>query len=295
VQALRRHQDRLAAGLSFVMLAAVLALLAVVLGHVAIGAAPAMASAPGPLGLLLSDPWSPLGDPPTFGLRHAWISTFWITLVALVLALPLGVGVGVFVIEVAPAALRLALPPILELLAGVPSVVYGFLGYVTLVAWSESALGSATGESLLVAGVVLAVMVLPFVGSTAIHAFRAVPPELREAAYALGLSRWHVVSRVVVRRAWPALFAAFALGFTRAVGETLAVLMLAGNSTEIPRTPLDRGQPLTALIATELGEAGVGSPKSQALMAAALLLMAVAVGANALIWALKRRLVPRAA
>ena len=281
-----RWDDPAARVSTFALLAASLLVLAAVAGFVAWGAAPALA--PGALwDLLAGAPWRPLREPPDFGLRHAWVSTLWVTGIALALAVPLGVGAALFVSEVAPRALRGLIPPFLELLAGVPSVVYGFIGYVTLVAWSERVFGMATGESLLVAGLVLAVMVLPFVGSTSIEAFRAVPRDLREAAYALGVSRWHVVRRVLLPRAAPALYGAVALGFARAAGETLAVLMLAGNSTEPPRTPLDRGQPLTALIATELGEAGVGSAKSHALMAAGLLLLVLVVALNTGIWRLR--------
>jgi ABC-type phosphate transport system permease subunit len=100
----------------------------------------------------------------------------------------------------------------------------------------------------------------------------------------MGVTRWHALRRVVLRRAAPGIFAGVALGFARAIGETLAVLMLAGNSTAVPAGPLDRGQPLTALLATELGEAGAGDPKYHALFAAGLLLLAVSITLNALVW-----------
>jgi ABC-type phosphate transport system permease subunit len=148
----------------------------------------------------------------------------------------------------------------------------------------------ATGESLLAAGLILAVMVLPFVASTSAEALGAVPGDVREAALALGVNRCCMTLRVLVRHAAPGLFAALALGLARALGETLAVLMLAGNSVAVPVSLLDRGQPITALIITELGEAGVGSPKQQALFAAALVLMAVIVAVNGVIGWLKRRM-----
>jgi phosphate transport system permease protein len=169
--------------------------------------------------------------------------------------------------------------------------VYGFFGYVTLIPWFERTFEMPTGESLLAAGLILAVMILPFIASTSAEALRAVPHDVKEAALALGVNRWYLTRRVLVRHAASGMFAAVALGLARAFGETLAVLMLAGNSLAVPGSLLDRGQPITALIITELGEAGVGSPKQHALFAAALVLMVVVVAINALIGSLKQRLV----
>jgi len=240
---------------------------------------------------LFTDPWAPLATPPTFGIYHAWLSTFIITGVSLLIAVPLGFGIGLFLSEVAPPSVRSVLQPCLDLLAGIPSVVYGFFGYVTLVPLFENLFDMATGESLLVAAIVLSFMALPFIASTSAEAFRSVPAELREAAMAQGVTRWHAIRRIVVTGAMSGMFAAVALGFARAIGETLAVLMLAGNSIAAPDSLLDRGQPLTALIATELGEAGVGSAKYHSLFAAGLTLMIVVIVINALIWYWKGRFV----
>ena len=248
-------------------------------------------SAPGGMGALLyGDPWTPLGEPPRFGILHAWVSTFLITGIALLLATPFAFGVGLFLAEVAPAPARLVLRPCLDLLAGIPSVVYGFFGYVALLPWFEARFGMATGESVLAAGLILAIMILPFIASTATEAFQMVPREVREAAMAQGITRWYMVRRVVIPHAASGMFAGVALGLARAIGETLAVLMLAGNSVAVPHGVLDRGQPLTALIATELGEAGVGSAQYHALFAAGATLMAVVIGINTLIWSWKGRL-----
>jgi phosphate transport system permease protein len=238
---------------------------------------------------LLTDPWSPLGTPPRYGIGHALVSTLMVTVGSLVIATPLGFGVGLFASEIAPAWVRNILTPCLELLAGIPSVVYGFFGYVTLVAWFERYSTMATGESLLVAALVLSVMVLPFIASTACEAFSRVGPELKEVALSTGTTRWHVTRRILVPAAAPGLYAAIALGHARAVGETLAVLLLAGNSTAFPHSFMDRGQPLTALIATELPEAAVGTGKYQALFAAGLMLMVVTICINAVVWMLRRR------
>src|SRR5262247_4317086 len=241
-------------------------------------------------GLLIADPWEPLSQPARLGVRHAWLATLAVTSIALAFAVPLGFAIGIFIAEIAPATIKNMLQPCLELLAGIPSVVYGFFGYVTLVAWFERHGGMATGESLLVAGLILAVMVLPFIAGVSAESFAAVPRLLKESAHATGVTRLHVVRRVVVPVALPGLFAAVALGFGRAVGETLAVLLLAGNSTALPSSYLDRGQPLTALIATELPEAGLGSARYHALYAAGLVLILLTVAINVAVWRLKVRL-----
>lgn len=252
---------------------------------------PALAGPERVWALLAGEDWAPLLDPPQLGIRHAILSTLIVTALSLALAVPLGFGIGLFVAELAPRFIRNLLQPCFELLAGIPSVVYGFFGYVTLVAWFERYGGMATGESLLVASLVLAVMVLPFIASVSAEAFAAVPASQREAAYSMGTTRWYVARRVLFRAAKPGLFAAVALGLARAVGETLAVLLLAGNSTALPASIFDRGQPLTALIATDLPEAGVGSAKYHALYAAGLVLLILTGAINMAVWKLKGRIV----
>jgi phosphate ABC transporter permease protein PstC len=256
---------------------------------------PAFFEGNGLWGLLVADGWEPLADPAKFGLRHALMGTVTVTAVALLAAAPVGFGIGLFLAEVAPAIVRKLLQPCLELLAGIPSVVYGFFGYVTLVPWFEQNLEMSTGECVLAAGLVLAVMILPFVASTAAEAFRAVPADLKEAALALGVNRWSLARAIIMRYARAGMFAALALGLARALGETLAVLMLAGNSLALPVSLLDRGQPITALIVTELGEAAAGSPKYHALFSAALVLLAVIAAINVLIGFLKQKYIYDAA
>jgi len=256
-------------------------------------ASPVLQHAGGLRGFLFGLPWEPFADPPAYGILHSWLSTLLVTGIALALAVPLALGVAVFAAEIAPALMRTVLQPFLELLAGIPSVVYGFFGYVTLVPWFEKHFDMVTGESVLVAALTLAVMVLPYVASTAAEAFRRVPGALRDSAYAMGVTRWHVISRVVMRHALPGIFAAIVLGLARAIGEALAVLMLAGNSTAVPESVLDRGQPITALLLTELGEAGVDSEKYHALFAAGVTLILITVLINLMVWWLKRGMLLR--
>ena len=132
-------------------------------------------------------------------------------------------------------------------------------------------------------------MVLPFIASTAAEIFRSVSRELKETAYGLGVTRLYVIQRIILRKSLPGLFAAVALGLARALGETLAVLMLTGNSAARPGSLLDRGQPITALLATELGETAVQSQKYKALFASGFFLMLVVLAINMAVWFLRKR------
>jgi phosphate transport system permease protein len=238
---------------------------------------------------LAKDPWMPLAAPPFYGIVHAVLSTLVVSGLSLALAVPLGFGIGLFTAEVAPRPVQQVMQPALEMLAGIPSVVYGFFGYVTLVKSFEKWFEMPTGECLLIAGIILSIMILPFIASTAGEAFRSVSGELKDAAFSLGVTHLYASRRIVLRSALPGLFAAVALGMARALGETLAVLMLAGNSVAAPNSLLDRGQPLTALLATELGETAVNSAKYQALFASGFFLMVIVLGINILIWIMKRK------
>ena len=252
---------------------------------------PVLAQEDGLIGFLFMDSWSPLASPASFGILHAWIGSLSVAIICLSISIPIAFGLAVFIAEIAPGLMRTVLQPCLDLLAGIPAVVYGFVGYVTLVPWFERIFGMVTGESIVVAAIMLAVMALPFITSTMVEAFSAVPRDLKEAVLAQGVTRWYMIRRVIVAKASSGMFAGVALGLARAIGETLAVTMLAGNSIAVPRSLLSRGQPIPSLIITELGEAGVGSPKYHALFASGLLLMLVIVLLNSLVWKLRKRFV----
>lgn len=239
---------------------------------------------------LFSENWSPSSSPPLYGIRHAILSTIFISGISILIAVPIGLGIGLFLSETAPKYIQSIIQPALELLAGIPAVVFGFFGYVLLVKNFEIFFNMPSGECILVAGIVLAMMVLPFVASTSTEAFRNVPNEYREAALSLGVSKSYMIFKILFKKAFPGIFAAIALGLARALGETLAVLMLAGNSTEIPKSLLDRAQPITALIATELGETTLYSEKYFSIYTSGLILMVVVIFINISIWSLKKRL-----
>jgi phosphate transport system permease protein len=239
--------------------------------------------------LLLASEWRPLKQ--MFGFLPFIAGTLWVTLIAMLLATPLSLLCAIYLAEYAPGRLRELIRPPLDLLAGIPSVVYGLWGVLTVVPfirevvapWASEALGclplmrsdNPTGYSVLAGGIVLGVMVFPVIISTAEEVIRAVPGGLREAALALGATRWQVVKSVVLRRALPGVIAAVVLGFSRAFGETMAVMMVVGNVPQLPRSIFDAGYPLSALIANNYGEMMSIPLYDAALMAAALILLIV--------------------
>jgi len=189
-----------------------------------------------------------------FGILAMIISSLLVTLGAMVLGVPLGLSCAIVLAEFSPQPLKLVLKPTLELLAGIPSVVYGFLGVVWLVPLIRDHLGGP-GLSLLAAAVILGIMILPTVISISIDALSAVPDIYREGSIALGATQWQTVRRVVLPAASSGIITAIILGMGRAIGETMAVIMVAGNALQIPTSILEPVRTLTSNIALELGYA----------------------------------------
>jgi len=244
--------------------------------------------------LLSSTVWHPLKG--AFGFYPFIKGTLWVTGVGMVLAIPPSLLTAIFLAEYAPSRVRSLAKPLIELLAGIPSVVYGVWGMLTVVPFVQKAVAptlnrwlgfmplfrsdNPTGYGILAGGVVLAVMVFPIIIAVAEDVIRAVPQGLREASLALGATRWQMVKTVVLRRAWPGVVAAIVLGFSRAFGETMAVLMVVGNVPQVPRSVFDAAYPLTALIANNYGEMMSIPLYDAALLGAALILLLIVLGFN---------------
>ncbi len=201
---------------------------------------------------LLSSHWAPTKG--YFGIAAMILSSLLVTLGALVLGVPLGLACAIVLAEFSPARLKSILKPTIELLAGIPSVVYGFLGVIWLVPLIRDYLGGP-GLSLLAGSVILGIMILPTVVSISIDALSAVPGLYRDGSIALGATQWQTVRRVVLPAASSGIVTAIILGMGRAVGETMAVIMVAGNALKIPTSVLDPVRTLTSNIALELGYA----------------------------------------
>ncbi len=201
---------------------------------------------------LLSSHWAPTRG--HFGIAAMIVSSVLVTLGAMVLGVPFGLACAIVLAEFSPVRVTRILKPTLELLAGIPSVVYGFLGVLWLVPLIRDHLGGP-GLSLLAGSVILGIMILPTIISISIDALSAVPDLYRDGSIALGATQWQTVRRVVLPAAKSGIITAVILGMGRAIGETMAVIMVAGNALKLPTSVLDPVRTLTANIALELGYA----------------------------------------
>jgi phosphate transport system permease protein len=226
--------------------------------------------------------WQPVGLVPKYSLVPLLLGTLKTTLVAVLLAAPLGVAAAIYTSEFAPARLRELIKPTIELLAGIPSVVLGFFALIVLATWMQDVLGFASRLNATTAGVALALAALPVIFSVSEDALTAVPRSYREASLALGASQWQTAVHVVVPAALPSIFASIVLGFGRAVGETMIVLMASGNAAIASLDVADSTRTLAATIAAELGEVIFGSPHYHVLFFIGALLFVVTFAVNSL-------------
>lgn len=201
---------------------------------------------------LFGHKWAPTKD--AFGILPMILGSIWVTIGALIIAGPLGVACAVFLVEIAPRQVADLMRPAIQLLAGIPSVVYGFVGIVVLVPLVRETLGGP-GLSIFSAAVILGIMVLPTVISISQDALEAVPANYKEGALALGCTHWQTVVLVILPTARTGLTAALVLGMGRAIGETMAVIMVVGNAVKLPLNPLDPARTLTSNIALEMAYA----------------------------------------
>ena len=270
----REVRDRLAAGLTAVAAILCLALAFGIAVALLAKSRPVLASTP-VARLLLSSSWHPMKS--EFGLYPFIIGTLWVSGLAMAIAIPICLLTAVYISEYSHRRLRSMAKPLLDLLAGIPPVVFGLWGVlavVPLVSKLAERFGSfSTGYSVLAGGIVLAIMIFPIVISVTEEVLRKVPVEARAASLALGATRWQTTKHVLLRAALPGVFAAVVLGFSRAFGETMAVLMVVGNVPAIPHSLFDPAYPLPALIANNYGEMMSIPLYDSALMFVALVLL----------------------
>ena len=234
-----------------------------------------------PLSNLLSTRWYPTFD--LFGIWPLVLGSIGVTVTALIIALPLGVATAVFVREVAPAWTRDLLKPLIEVLAGIPSVVLGFFGMTMIAPRVREVLGAPTGLTAFAGGLILAYMALPTLISVAEDALDAVPKSYRDAGLAMGATRWQTIWRVVVPAARSGIVTAVMLGIGRAIGETMAVMLVTGNAARMPVTLDSLFRPvrtMTATVAAEMGEVANGSTHYHALFGIGIILFLVTFAIN---------------
>ena len=244
-------------------------------------AAPVLFSKWNPIEFFTSTRWQPASESrPEYGILALMAGTVSVTALAMAIAVPLGLGAAVYISEFCTGKFKEILKVLIELLAAIPSVVWGFVGYMVVAPLIIEWTGAPVGVNLLNGGIILALMSVPIIVSVGEDALKAVPDSYREAALSLGASRWEIVYRVLFPAAKNGLLAAVLLGVGRAIGETMAVLMATGHAVQIPRSLLDPIRTLTATIAAELGEAVQGDVHYRMLFVIGLVLFVITFAVN---------------
>jgi phosphate transport system permease protein len=228
--------------------------------------------------LISSSEWKPFKE--AFGFYPFIIGTFWVTGIAMIIALPLSMLTAIYLSEYANIKIRKLVLPLIELLSGIPPVLYGVWGVLVIVPLIQDQIAPhfidfTTGYSVLAGGIVLAIMIFPLIISILIEVFDNVPQELRDASLALGATQWQTTKKVLLRKSIDGIVAAVVLAISRAFGETIAVLMVCGNLAQVPKSIFDSAYPLPALIANNYGEMMSIPMYDSALMFAALLLFII--------------------
>ncbi len=219
--------------------------------------------------------WYPTSDPAQYGFLPSEAGSLWVTIVGLVVCVPLGVMSAIYISEFASRRFKDIAKSLIEFMAAIPSVVFGLIGLALLVPWTQKLFNLDTGLTAFSAGVMIGILTLPTIVSIAEDAMHAVPQDLRMGSLALGNTRWQTAYKVIVPAASSGIFAAVMLGLGRAIGETMVVLMLAGNSGLIPSQPFVSARTLPGTIAGELGEVIQGGQHYSVLFAMGLVLFVV--------------------
>jgi phosphate transport system permease protein len=281
---MRIFRDRLARRTMLVLTCVPAFLVLLILVGLFVRARPILAEKPF-FSLLFSSAWSPLKG--NFGLFPFIMGTLWVTFVSLVLAVPVSLLTAVFLSEYAPRSVREFTKPIIDLLAGLPSVIYGVWGVLLVVPLVGRIIAplfgvTSSGYTVLAGGIVLAIMIFPTIISVSLEVFSSIPYQMREASLSLGATKWETVRHVVLKKGLQGIIAAIVLGLSRAFGETMAVLMVVGNIPRLPRSVFDGGYPLPALLANNYGEMMSVPLYDAALMLAAAVLLLVVLFFNVL-------------
>ena len=242
------------------------------------------------LDFLTDTQWTPVFANPHYGILPLLVATMWAAGIAVAIAIPLGTVLAVYLSEYAPPALRESMKPFLELIAAVPTVIFGYFALLFLTPLFQRFIPGLSGFNLLVPGIVLGIMILPYVVSISEDAMRAVPSALREGAYALGMTRLQAAMRVIIPGAFSGITAAYVLGMSRAVGETMVLAIAAGQNPNLTGDPREGAATITSyIVQMSLGDLPHGSLAYQTIFAAGLALFLITLGFNIAGLLLRRR------
>ncbi|MBF8983186.1 phosphate ABC transporter permease subunit PstC [Lutibacter sp. B2] len=231
--------------------------------------------------------WRPISENPELGILPMILSTLYVSILALGIALPLGVGSSIFLSCMVNEKNRNFIKPIIDLMAGIPSVVYGFMGLLLIVKFFERKLSFSSGESILAASILLAIMILPYIISTCDESMIKILKKYESTSKALGVSKYHMIRYLILPTAKKGILASVVLGLSRGMGETMAVMMVIGNSPLYPKL-FGKGQTIPGLIALEMGGASVNSIHYHALFASGLILMMMLMIINVLFYFIRK-------
>ncbi|MDD5328323.1 MAG: phosphate ABC transporter permease subunit PstC [Phycisphaerae bacterium] len=227
---------------------------------------------------LTTSSWYPEAGTPKFGALSLIVGSIYVTLAALIFAVPVGILAAIFLSDIVSLKIRDFIKPVIEILAAIPSVAYGFFAVLVLAPWMQTKWGFTTGTNALNASIILSIMALPTIISVAEDSISAVGRELREASYALGATRFETIVKVVMPAAHSGIIAAIVLGMMRAIGETMVVWMASGNAAQIPSPWWNLAQSvrtMTATIAGDMGETPKDTPHYWSLFAIGVVLLAM--------------------
>ena len=238
---------------------------------------------------LSSSIWQPLTEPGHFGIAAMLAGSLYVSLLALIVAFPIGAGCAVFTIFCLSPRIRSLVLPCIDMIAGIPSVVFGFIGLMVLVSYMESAFHMASGECIFAGALLLAFMIIPFIVTNCSESILRLQQQYSQASLNLGVSKWYMLWHLLLPQAAPAFLLSIILAFSRAMGETMAVMMVTGNAKVWP-TLFGKGETIPALIALEMGSAEYDSPHYYALYAAAAALLVLLLLCNLLVYVGARRM-----
>ncbi|MDR1195235.1 MAG: phosphate ABC transporter permease subunit PstC [Endomicrobium sp.] len=238
---------------------------------------------------LFGSQWYPTHEPAEFGILSLMAASLWVTAGAMFVCVPLGIGTALYINEIASLRQKHFLKPLIEILAGIPSIVYGFFGMLIVAPLVQKIFNIPTGLCALSASIVLGIMAIPTIASISEDALSFVPKSFKEASYALGANRWQTLVKVTIPAAASGISTSVILGISRIVGETMTVLMVSGGAAVMPKSFFDPVRPMTSTIAAEMGEAAVGSIHYHSLFAIGLILFLITLVFNAVAEIISRK------